>query len=240
MAEGTTVVAAVQVAGRRALLLRLVVFVTLLAAFPLHVRAQAAPTWNDTYESRLEILALVQTLNGEILADTSATTALEKWCASHQMADVPKIVAHSIKDSSRPPDAAQMRRLGVTDASEVRHRHVQLRCGTHVLSEAHNWYVPARLTPEMNRLLETTDASFGTVVRPLRPYRRTFAVNMLWSALPPGWELRRRRWSLRCRRRLDIPKELFEHRAILYTSDHQPFSEVDEIYQRELLAFTRD
>jgi hypothetical protein len=86
----------------------------------------------------------------------------------------------------------------------------------------------------MNQLLETTDASFGTGVRPLRPYGRTFAVNALCFPLPPGWELRR--WSLRCPRRLHMTQELFKHRAILYTADHQPFSEVDEIYQAGLLA----
>ncbi|MGC1270482.1 MAG: hypothetical protein WA842_07805, partial [Croceibacterium sp.] len=36
-----------------------------------------------------------------------------------------------------------------------------------VLSQAHNWYVPARLTPEMNRTLATTETPFGTVVTPL-------------------------------------------------------------------------
>ena len=34
-----------------------------------------------------------------------------------------------------------------------------------------------------------------------------------------------------------MPKEVFEHRAVLYTSDHVPFSEVVETYQSELLAF---
>jgi hypothetical protein len=34
-----------------------------------------------------------------------------------------------------------------------------------------------------------------------------------------------------------IPNALFEHRAVLYARDKRPFSEVDEVYQRELLAF---
>jgi hypothetical protein len=31
-------------------------------------------------------------------------------------------------------------------------------------------------------------APFGKVVRPLEPYRQTFAVKLLWSPLPTGWE----------------------------------------------------
>lgn len=46
-------------------------------------------------------------------------------------------------------------------------RHVQLLCGTMVLSDAKNWYVPARLTPAMNAALLSTGTPFGTVVRPL-------------------------------------------------------------------------
>ena len=36
---------------------------------------------------------------------------------------------------------------------------------------------------------------------------------------------------------LAIPEALFEHRAVLYTEDGKPFSEVDEVYQRALLDF---
>ena len=59
----------------------------------------------------------------------------------------------------------------------------------------------------MNILLATSDEPFGRVVRPLQPYRRTFAAKLLWSPLdvPPGAA------------RLDPPAALFEHRAVLYT-----------------------
>jgi hypothetical protein len=36
---------------------------------------------------------------------------------------------------------------------------------------------------------------------------------------------------------LAMPDALFEHRAVLYTEDGKPFSEVDEVYQRPLLDF---
>lgn len=192
----------------------------------------------DTYQSRLEILALLQTLNSELLAATSATRTLETWCGEHRMAADPKIVATRVPDVSKEPSAEQLQRLSVRDASEVQYRRVQLRCGAHLLSEADNWYVPGRLTPEMNALLETTDTPFGKAVQPLHPYRRTIAITMLWLPLPRGWEQQRRpRAGSRNRRLLAIPKEVFQHRAVLYTAGHLPFSEVVETYQSEVLAF---
>jgi hypothetical protein len=108
---------------------------------------------------------------------------------------------------------------------------VRLRCGAAVLSEADNWYVPGRLTPEMNRLLETTGTPFGRVVQPLAPYRRTFSMKALWSPLPN--DLKRLPDGSGA---LDIPDAILEHRAVLYTRDHRPFSEVVEVYQRGVLG----
>jgi len=34
-----------------------------------------------------------------------------------------------------------------------------------------------------------------------------------------------------------IPEAWIEHRAVLYTREHQPFSELNEVYPRQLLAF---
>ena len=33
---------------------------------------------------------------------------------------------------------------------------------------------------------------------------------------------------------------MFEHRAVLYTGTNLPFSEVDEVYQRDVLDFPPD
>jgi hypothetical protein len=222
---------------RNASIVALVLALSLSLSLPAH--AQQGPEWRDTFESRLEILALLQTLNGELLAATSATRTLEAWCGDHHMADEPKIVAIRVTGVRKEPSAEQLQRLAVHDASEVRYRRVELRCGAHVLSEADNWYVPSRLTPEMNALLETTDTPFGKVVLPLGPYRRTVAVTPLWTPLPRGWEQQKRSQSHSSRRALAIPKAVFEHRAVLYTADHLPFSEVVETYQSELLAFRR-
>lgn len=218
---------------KRPLLIVALCFVLALPALPTE-----PSQWRDTFESRVEVLALLQTLNGELLAGSSATRTLEDWCRDHHMADDPKIVAARVAGARKEPSAEQLQRLGAGDASEVMYRRVELRCGTHVLSEADNWYVPRRLMPEMNALLTTTDTPFGKAVQALHPYRRTISVTMLWTPLPRGWEQQpRSRLRAHPRVKLAIPKEVFEHRAVLYTADHLPFSEVVETYQSELLAF---
>jgi hypothetical protein len=200
-------------------------------------RAQEAPSWPDTYVARLQLLALLETLNAEILASPSATLTLEAWCRDHRLAEKPTIIAKRVKAPAKPATAEQRERLRITANDEVKYRRVQLRCGEHVLSEADNWYVPSRLTPEMNRLLETTQTPFGRAVRPLEPHRETFAVKLLWSPLPHGWELGPVRSPVGSGGPLRMPAALFEHQAVLYTREHKAFSEVDELYQRQLLAF---
>lgn len=168
---------------------------------------------------RLEAFARMQTLNAQILASTSATRTLETWCRDQQLAADPRVVAIQLPGGT-PPSAEQRQRLGVSAGEDVRHRRVQLRCGDRLLSEADNWFVPSRLSPEMNRLLDTTDTPFGRVVQTLEPYRRTFDASVLWAPSQGG---------------VEIPAALFSHRAILYTREHQPFSEVHEVYQRTIL-----
>jgi len=194
--------------------------------------------WRDDFVTRLEALALVQTLNAEILASRSATLTLEKWCSEHRLAgaSAAKIVARLIRGEAKPATAEQRQRLGVGPGEEVKYRRVQLLCGDRVLSEADNWYVPSRLTAEMNRLLDATDTPFGKAVLDLKPRRETFAATVLWWPLAEGWETK----PLPANGKGDalaIPDALFEHRAVLYTEHRRPFSEVHEVYQRQLLAF---
>jgi chorismate-pyruvate lyase len=199
--------------------------------------AQELPAWPDTYVARLQALALVETLNAEVLASRSATLTLESWCRDHQLAKDPAVVAELSRGVTKAPTAEQRQRLQVTSPAEVKYRRVQLRCGNRILSEADNWYVPDRLTAAMNRLLDTTGTPFGKVVQPLEPYRQTFEVRLLWSPLPDGWERGAFAPPAATGGALTIPDALFEHRAVLYTGEHKPFSEVDEVYQRQLLAF---
>jgi chorismate-pyruvate lyase len=210
----------------------IVVFATSVCVF-----AQApAAVWPDTYLSRLQLLALIQTLNSDILGSRSATRSLELWCRDHRLASDPRMVARLQKDITRPVTDEQRRQLEVGAAERVTHRRVQLSCGNRLLSEADNWYVPGRLTAGMNQRLETSDTPFGVVVEELQPYRVTFDVRMLWSPLPAGWAHDRaaREGSGEA---LAIPDALFEHGAILYTREHKPFAVVREVYQRQLIDF---
>jgi len=190
----------------------------LLASIPSQL-PKAAP---EATASALDALTSIQRLSTEILGSRSATATLESWCRDHHLADPPQVVAVAVPHARSKPSSDQLRRLAVATHRDVSYRKVRLQCGAHVLSEADNWFVPTRLTPEMNRLLATTDTPFGRAVAPLQPYRRTFAVRMLWSD------------STR-----PIPAAVFEHHAVLYTRDDQPFSEVAEVYRRDLLDFPR-
>ena len=42
--------------------------------------------WSASFTTRLEALALLQTLNAELLSHDSATITLEHWCADHHLA----------------------------------------------------------------------------------------------------------------------------------------------------------
>lgn len=196
--------------------------------------------WTDSFGARLEALALLQTLNADLLSHDSATLTLDRWCETHHLASPARIVAERVKGVEKPPTQEQRDLLGVGEAEPIRYRRVRLACGDHVMSEADNWYVPARLTPEMNHALETTDIAFGRAVQPLHFQRRTLSATLLWSPLPQGWE---QGWQMAASApgsnagRLKVPAAVLEHRAVLTLPDGAPFSEVIETYTGEILAF---
>jgi hypothetical protein len=104
------------------------------------------------------------------------------------------------------------------------------------LSEADNWYVPGRLTVEMNRALDTSEEPFGKVVKPLGFQRRTLRAEILWSPLPRGWEMSATP-AERTHDELRIPHDLLRHSAVLYDSKLTPFSVVIETYTSGLFDF---
>ncbi|MFO1469065.1 MAG: hypothetical protein U1F35_21870 [Steroidobacteraceae bacterium] len=178
---------------------------------------------------------MLESLNAELLSHDSATATLEHWCGVHHLAEPPVIVAERVAMPEKPPTPEQRRELGVSDSEPVRHRHVRLRCGSRVLSEADNWYVPGRLTEEMNRQLDQSDIPFGKVVKSLHFQRHTLAASLMWRPLPEGWEM-----SGTLRRPsgpLELPEHLLQHRALLQTPGGTPISEVVETYTREVMAF---
>ena len=198
--------------------------------------SQRISSWSGSFVARLEALALIQTLNAELLANNSATLTLEHWCDVHHLATPPRIVAERVLEIDKPTTPEQRRELGVTPTEPVRYRRVRLLCGKLALSEADNWYVPGRLTSDMNRLLDSTDTPFGRVVQPLHYQRHTLSSKVLWLPLPEGWEM-----NANAARDdavgLPPPAKLLEHRALLTLPDGTPFSEVVETYTNNVLAF---
>jgi len=201
------------------------------------IASAAEPTpWPNNLVGRLQALALIESLNADLLAHDSATLTIERWCADHRLADPARIVAERVSDAAKPASAEVREALDVKPGEPLGYRRVRLKCGDHVLSEADNWYVPARLTPEMNHALETTDTPFGTVVAALHFRRHTLSADLLWRPLPKGWEIGATPVPQEAGA-LTIPDHVLEHRAVLSTPDGEPFSEVVETYTGEVLAF---
>lgn len=188
---------------------------------PLMAQTAAGPP--GLSPARIDDRTQIEILNRRLLEADSATATIEKWCADHCLASPAKIVARRVASPEKTPDAETRRRLLAENNEIIRHRRVQLMCGEHVLSEADNWYVPARLPAETNVMLETGDTPFGKAIRSLHPRRQTIMAKLMWSPAP-GEQSR-------------PPPYLLEHRALILGQDQTPISEVDEHYTRELLDF---
>jgi hypothetical protein len=184
--------------------------------------------------ARLKAYALLGALNGELLSHDSATLTLERWCEARGLASPAHIVAQRVQGAYVEPSIEQRRLLGVSANEPIRHRRVRLRCGDRVMSDADNWYVPARLTGAMNRELDTTDVSFGRVVRSLNFRRRTLSSRLLWSLFFPA-RTEVEGLAPDGTRPL-MPLHVLEHRAVLARADGTPFSFLVEAYTREVLA----
>jgi hypothetical protein len=205
-----------------------------VAAFAAPLRA--APRWPDTFVSRLEAVALIETLNASLLASNSATKTLEDWCAAHHMASDATLHAHLKRDVQKPLPAAERQRLQIGPDEPVIYRRVELACGDHILSRADNWYVPSRLTPAIDKALVTSDIPFGTAIKGLHPRRQTFAAFVLWHPLPEGWEMAPAPAD-HPDAELAIPPVIFEHRVVVISGDGRPISDVDESYSSDILDF---
>ena len=196
---------------------------------------------SSSLSERLALTALVQSLRAGLGATDSATLFLEDWCGRYGLAAAGKIVARQVPGDV-PLTAQQRTRLEIDASEPVVYRRVQLTCGDQVLSEADNWYLPNRLTPDINRQLTETDTPFGRAIRPLGPSRRTLASTLLWPVLPEGWERmpsgQLGAWAEAAPAlAYDPATSLFENRALVLRQDGKPISEVRETYKMALIAF---
>jgi chorismate-pyruvate lyase len=146
-----------------------------------------------------------------LAARDSATAALGQWCGAKALAAPPIVRAEHVAGEDLPASAAIRRLLDVDGNQPIGYRHVRLSCGARVLSVAHNWYVPGRLTQEMNRTLDTSDTPFGKVVAPLGFTRKRLA-------------------SMRGAAEGCPADTVLSHRALLVLPDGKPISLVVECY----------
>ncbi len=200
--------------------------------------ASAAADGGRFYTARLETLALIETLNADLLSHDSATATLERWCAAHRLADPAVISAQRLRDVDKPapPEIRSLLHVGLY--APIRYRRVRLACGGDVLSEADNWYLPALLTSAMNRALDETETPFGRAVQALGFQRHTVSSRLLWSPLPEGWEMMAAP-ATAMDQPFTIPHALLEHEAVLSLPDGTPFSVVVETYTGGTLAFPK-
>ena len=147
----------------------------------------------------------------------SATAALGEWCRARGIADPPDITALPVIGDEVAAGPAIRSALGVTADEPLRYRHVRLSCGDKMLSDARNWYVPARLTPDMNALLDSTNLPFGKIVAPLGFRRERLAEKRgALDGCPAG--------------------TILSHRAALRLADGRAIAWVQECYTRANLA----
>jgi hypothetical protein len=214
--------------------------IVLLATCDVAAAAAAEPTlaWQDSYTTRLEALALLQSLNADLLSHDSATLTLDRWCAGHHLADPATVTAERVHDIDKAPTPAQRELLHVSPTEPVGYRRVKLHCGSHVLSEADNWYVPSRLTADMNQALDHSDVAFGRAIQALHFQRHTLSATLLWMPLPEGWEMNVAKRPAHAGT-LAIPSYVLQHTAVLSLPDGTPLSALTETYTAEVLAFAQ-
>ena len=159
----------------------------------------------------------VAALEATLAAQDSATAALGQWCAARGIAESATIRAEPVRGEAHKPPRDGQQRLAIAAGEPLGYRHVRLSCGGTVLSEAHNWYVPARLSPAMNATLAETDTPFGRVAAPLGFRRERLESRRGASAgCPPG--------------------TILSHRAMLRLPDGRPLSLLVECYTAANLA----
>jgi hypothetical protein len=117
----------------------------------------------------------IAAFEANLAAHSSATAALQLWCDKRGIAPGATIAVEFVRDADAVAPADIHATLGVGADQPLGYRHVKLTCGPHVLSEAHNWYVPARLSPEMNRQLAEGQVPFGRIAASLNFTREPIA-----------------------------------------------------------------
>jgi chorismate-pyruvate lyase len=155
--------------------------------------------------------ALLRRFNAELLSSDSATRVLERWCAS-------PIAALRLEGPTKPLPTEHVQCLGLLAGERILYRRVNLVARGQVLCAAENWYIPERLTVEMNRALEHTTIPFGHVIAPLQPRRQTLSTLTFWPDARRGSD----------------DAAILEHRTVLKASEGRALSVVHEAFTKQI------
>ncbi|MPR07682.1 hypothetical protein [Microvirga tunisiensis] len=177
--------------------------------------------------------ALVCALSTRLIASATATDTLVAWCEEYGLSHGPITV--DVRQRFAPavvPDEV-MAALGPATPEIVHYRQVWLKRGSLALAAAENWFVPQRLTADMNQILNQTDIPFGTVIAPLHPVRRTLVANAgpLADDLveDPAW------FSGSAHQ--PHPEIILEHKAMILTGSGTSLALVNEFFFADLVSF---
>ena len=169
---------------------------------PMLLAASATPATLEDFEALLA-------------RSPSATVALETWCRARWDPRA-TVRATNITASSDEPTARIRSALDLPRGETLAYRRVNLSCAGRQMSLAYNWYVPARLTPEMLRQLTETDTPFGRVAAPLGFKREPIAKPWSGPELCPAGTV-------------------LSNRALLRLPDGTPLALVVECYTKAVL-----
>jgi hypothetical protein len=160
--------------------------------------------------------ARIEDFEAILAASPTATVALETWCQS-RFGVTERVRATKVLASSNEPTARIRGALELGRDERLAYRRVRLSCAGRELSLAYNWYVPARLTPEMIRQLAETDIPFGRIAEPLGFKREPIAKPWSGPELCPAGTV-------------------LSNRALLRLPDGKPLAMVVECYTKDVLG----
>ena len=149
--------------------------------------AAEPPRWPDSFVARLEALALIESLNADLLSRDSATLTLDQALVRGSSAG--RSGAHRRR--------ARNGRIEAGDRRRARRARRQARRAARLSARAAQVRRPRAVggrqlvcasapEPEMNHSARTTNTPFGKAVATLHFRRHTLSAELLWSPLPKG------------------------------------------------------
>ncbi|NIX77022.1 hypothetical protein [Microvirga terricola] len=166
--------------------------------------------------------ALIRELSERIVQAKTATASLLDWCEEHGLSDGPIIARRLQDDRTLSARDLSLPALGAMSEELIRHRRVELARGDLPLVTADNWFLPSRLSAQMNEALDGTDLPFGAVIAPLDPARRNFAIHFNDPGDGEAWG----------------PDTILEHQAVVIDGKGRPLAVVRERFQAALISFS--